>query len=146
MPNKANGQDSLLVEVTARLKLSLDNTWELVSFKRDTAKLVDDPKQTVIYKKPTTSILDPTNTRLEPRFDGPIEYTGEFTTIKPASWYLDHAKEVQKRRSNNYKGRPIGRINHCSRCGMENKNKLTCLSVSREDGTFESHKHRTINL
>jgi hypothetical protein len=142
MPNKANGQDSLLVEVTARLKLSIDNTWELVSFKRDTAKiLVDDPKQTVIYKPHKPLIY-----KREPRFDGPIEYTGEVTTIKPASWYLDHAKEVQKRKSNNYKGRPIGRINHCSRCGMENKNKLTCMSVSREDGTFESYKHRKIYL
>ena len=42
MPNKANGQDSLLVEVTARLKLSIDNTWELVSFIGDTAQIVKE--------------------------------------------------------------------------------------------------------
>ena len=138
MPNKANGQDSLLVEVTARLKLSIDNTWELVSFKRDTARIVfDDLKQKRLY------LFD------EPEEPKPEFKTDEYgDTYKTASWYLNNAKQhgLRARKSNNYKGRPIGRVNHCSRCGMENKNKLTCMSVSREDGTFESYKHRTIYL
>lgn len=137
MPNKANGQDSLLVEVTARLKLSINNTWELVSFKRDTARIVvDDLKQTTIYS-------------VEENLTKPLRKLREKDDdFKTASWYLNNAKQhgLRARKSNNYKGRPIGRVNHCSRCGMVNKNKLTCMSVSREDGTFESHKHRTIYL
>lgn len=150
MPNKANEQKSITVEVTARLKLSLDNTWELVSFKRDTAQIVkEDPtKQKRLYLFDDEPKPDKFIYSVEENLTKPLKKLREKDDYKPASWYLNNAKlhGLKARKSNNYKGRPIGRVNHCSRCGMVNKNKLTCMSVSREDGTFESYKHRTIYL
>ena len=107
----------MTVEVTATISINVDGTWNILYFGK--GKPVDE-KQTKVLD------FDYSEPEIEPEF-------------KPASWYLKNARKQQRRRKTYNRG-----PNHCSRCGMVNKNKLTCLSVMKADGTFESHKHRIV--
>jgi len=114
--------DSLTVEITATISINKDGTWRILNFGKE-QKVIDEKQTTLGEAREPFWYREEIDEEPEPEF-------------KPASWYLENAKKTRKRRK--YNRGP----NHCGRCGMVNKNKLTCLSVMRADGTFESQKHR----
>ena len=109
----------MTVEITATISINKDGTWHILNFGNTKQETIDSF---------WTDTLEERKAKEEEE-----HVQSEF---KPASWYLDNAKKTRNRRK--YNRGP----NHCGRCGMVNKNKLTCLSVMRADGTFESQKHR----
>ena len=132
----------MTVEITATISINKDGTWDILNFGNTKQKTIDsfwtDTSEERKAKKKVKVLGELTDEEHERRGAILNQQMSESqgSEFKPASWYLDNAKKTRNRRK--YNRGP----NHCGRCGMVNKNKLTCLSVMRADGTFESQKHR----
>jgi hypothetical protein len=114
--------ESLTVEITATISVNKDGTWHILNFGKE-QKVIDEGQRSLTeWDKKRAKLIK----------KGEID-----KRAYPTSWHLANARKKRARPKKYNRG-----DNHCSICGMKNKNKLTCLSVIDINGKLVNGEQR----